>query len=149
MTESGNSWPLCIIKIFGHNCYFVQNLSKLAIPNTLDKYLYLSPLLWSKNTLIASCVVAKGANHSSCKMRTIFLMSLALTVPIFKKKFHRTRAVEFFKLWPNFESFHSSCLMRFIVENWPTISKGHKKKILYSSFLWPKIVTIDIYLKFT
>ena len=63
-----------------------------------DKYLYLSPLLWSKTTLIANCVGGKGANPLTYKMRTIFLMSLALSVPIFNKKSHRTQAVECLKL---------------------------------------------------
>ena len=70
----------------------------------------------------------KGVNDPSYKMRTIFLMSLALSVPIFNKKSHRTQAVETFEVWPNFESFHRSCRMRFFVENWHTKSKGHKKK---------------------
>ena len=82
-----------------------------------DKYLYLSPILWSKTILIASWVREKGVNDPSYKMRTIFLMSLALSVPIFNKKSHRTQAVETFEVWPNFESFHRSCRMRFFVEN--------------------------------
>ena len=93
-----------------------------------DKYLYLSPILRSKTILIASWVREKGVNDPSYKMRTIFLMSLALSVPIFNKKSHRTQAVETFEVWPNFESFHRSCRMRFFVENWHTKSKGHKKK---------------------
>ena len=55
-------------------------------------------------------------------------MPLALSVPIFNKKSDRTRAVETFKIWPKFESFQSSCPMRFFVENWHTKSQGHKKK---------------------
>ena len=46
-----------------------------------DKYLYLSPLSWSKTTLIASCVGGKGVNAPAYKIKTIFLMSLALSVP--------------------------------------------------------------------
>ena len=56
-----------------------------------------------------------------------FLMSLALGVRIFNKKSHRTRNVETFKLWSNFESFHSSCPVKFFVENWHTESQRHKK----------------------
>ena len=64
----------------------------------LDKYLYLSPLLWSKTTLIPSCVEGAGADPPMYKIRIIFPMSLALSVsvPIFNKKFHRTQAVEAF-----------------------------------------------------
>ena len=50
----------------------------------LDKYLYLSLLLWSKTTLIASCVGGKGANPPTQKMRKNFLMSLALSMPIYR-----------------------------------------------------------------
>ena len=46
------------------------------------------------------------------------------------KKSHRTRAVETFKIWPNFESFHSSYPMKFFIENWHTKSQGHKKIVL-------------------
>ena len=38
-------------------------------------------------------------------------------VPIFNKKFHRKRAMETFRIWPNFKRFHSLCPMRFFVEN--------------------------------
>ena len=46
----------------------------------------------------------------------------------FQKKSHWARAVETFKLWPNFESFYSQWPKRFIVENWHTKSQGNKKK---------------------
>ena len=116
------------------NLYSLYNTKLLDLQIPLfnlqwpDKYLYLSPILWSKTILIASWVREKGVNDPSYKMRTIFLMSLALSVPIFNKKSHRTQAVETFEVLPNFESFHRSCRMRFFVENWHTKSKGHKKK---------------------
>ena len=89
-----------------------------------DKYLYLSPLLWSKTTLIANCVEEKGASPPPYKMRKIFLMSLALSVPIFNKKSHWTRAVETFKLWPNFETFHRSCPIIFLLKIGTIRAKG-------------------------
>ena len=94
-------------------------------------FTYRAPLLWSKTTLIASCVRWKWANPPTFKLRRIFLMSLALSVPIFNKKSHWTRAVETFKLWPNFETFHRSCPMIFFVENWHNKSQGHKKKCIH------------------
>ena len=54
-------------------------------------------------------------------MRAFFLM------PFLTKKSQQTRAVETFKIWPKFESFHSLCPMRFFVENWLTKTQGHKK----------------------
>ena len=117
--------PYDKISYFGFKFDWKSTLSYVQWP---DKYLYLSPILWSKTILIASWVREKGVNDPSYKMRTIFLMSLALSVPIFNKKSHRTQAVETFEVWPNFESFHRSCRMRFFVENWHTKSKGHKKK---------------------
>ena len=75
--------------------------------------------------LIPSCVGGAGADPPTYKMRTFFLMPLDLSVSIFNKKPHRTRAVETFKIWPNFESFHSP--MNFFVENWHIKSQRHKK----------------------
>ena len=57
-------------------------------------------------------------------------MSLVLSVPTFSKKYHRTRNMETFKLWPNFESFHSSCPMGYFVENRHTMIQGHQKNAL-------------------
>ena len=54
-------------------------------------------------------------------------MPLALSVSIFNKKSHQTRAVEIIKIWSNLESFHSSCTMTFFVENWQTESQRHEK----------------------
>ena len=73
-------------------------------------------------TLIPSCVGGAGVDPPTCQIRTILLVSLALTMPIFNKKSHRSG------LYPNFEGFHSSCPRRFLfVENWHTKSQGHKK----------------------
>ena len=38
--------------------------------------------------------------------------------------------METFEVWPNFESFHSSCPMRFFVENLHTKNQGHKTTVL-------------------
>ena len=35
--------------------------------------------------------------------------------------------METFKLWPNFESFHCSCLMWFFVENWHNKIQEHEE----------------------
>ena len=40
-----------------------------------------------------------GADSPTSKMRTFFLMQLALSVLIFNKKYHRSQAVDFPKLW--------------------------------------------------
>ena len=58
----------------------------------------------------------KGTDPTFVKNEDNFFMAQSLQ--IFNKKFHRIRDLETFKLWSNFESFHSSCLMRFFVENW-------------------------------
>ena len=69
---------------------------------------------------IPSCVGGAGADLPTYKTRTFFSYApLALSVSIFNKKSHRTRAVETFKIWP-FESLHISCPMNFFVENWHT-----------------------------
>ena len=68
-----------------------------------------------------------GADPPMYKMRTFFLLPQALCEPIFNKKSHLTRAVEIFKIWPKFESFHSSCTMKYFVENWHIESQGQKK----------------------
>ena len=49
-------------------------------------------------TLISSLVGGAGADPPTNKMRAFFLMPLALSVPTFNKKYHRTRAVETFKI---------------------------------------------------
>ena len=58
-------------------------------------------------------------------------MSLALSEPIFNKKSHRTRAVETFKLWSNFESFHSSCPMRLLLKIGTLRAKDIRKIVLF------------------
>ena len=83
--------------------------------------------VWSKTTLIIGGVGGAGIDSPSWKTFKFFLMPLALSVPIFNKKSYQTRAMETFKIWPNFECFHSSCPMRFFVENWHTKTQGHKK----------------------
>ena len=50
-------------------------------------------------TLISSLVGGAGADPPTNEMRAFFLMPLALSVPTLNKKYHRTRAVETFKLW--------------------------------------------------
>ena len=87
--------------------------------------------IFTYRTLIPSRVGGAGVDLPTYEMRTIFLMSLALSVPIFNKKSHWTRAVETFKLWSNFETFHRSCPMIFFVENWHNKSQGHKKKCIH------------------
>ena len=58
------------------------------------------------------------------KKGTFFLMTLVLSMPIFNKKSHQTKAVEFLKFWAQhrmmiylllvkFETFHRSCPMIF------------------------------------
>ena len=84
-------------------------------------------LIFTCSILIPSCVGWAGANPPTYKKGTFFLMPLAFSVSIFNKTSHRTRAVETFKFLPKFESFHSSCLMRFFLENWHTKSQGHNK----------------------
>ena len=79
-----------------------------------DNNFYLSVLLWRKTTLIANFVGGKGANPRTYNEYNS-LMSLALSVPIFNKKYPRKRAVETFKFWPKYESFHSSCPMRILM----------------------------------
>ena len=67
---------------------------------------------------IPSCVGGAGADLPTYKTRTFFSYApLALSVSIFNKKSHRTRAVVTI-IWSNFQSFHSSCLMTFFVKNW-------------------------------
>ena len=54
-------------------------------------------------------------------------VNIRTSVPIFNKISHRTRAVETFKHWLNFENFHSSCSrMGYFVENCHTESQRHK-----------------------
>ena len=67
-----------------------------------------------------------GADPPMYKMMDFFLIPLALSLPFFTKKSHRTPAVETFKIWPKFESFHSSSPMRFFVDNWYTKAQGYK-----------------------
>ena len=74
-----------------------------------------------------SCVGGAGVDPPTYIMRAFFLMPLALSMPIFNNKSLRSLAVETFKIWPKFESFHSLFPMRFFVENWHTKSQGHKK----------------------
>ena len=65
--------------------------------------------------------------HYPNRYKEIFLLCASLIVPIFNEKSHRTRAEETSKVYPNYESFHSSCPMRSFVENWRSKSLGHKK----------------------
>ena len=73
--------------------------------------------IFTCRTLIYSFVEGTGADTTMYKMRAFFRLPLAFGVPIFNKKSHRTPDVETFKIWPKFESFHSSCPMRLSVEN--------------------------------
>ena len=50
------------------------------------------------------CVGGAGADPHMYIMRAFFLMPLALSMPIFNKKSQWTRAVETFKIRPNFET---------------------------------------------
>ena len=128
----------------------------------IDKYLYLSPLLWSKTTLIASYVGWKGIPPTFLKNEDNFCYVLgSYLVRTFYQKILRTRDVGTFKLWSKglstyhirligrgtgcllsqgamqcnnltrpFESFHSSCPMRYFVEYWHTKAKGKRKNAL-------------------
>ena len=73
----------------------------------------------SKTTLICSYVKEASANPPTSKQRTIFLMPLTLSVPIFNKKSHWTQPEECLKFrnylpyspYSIFETYHSSCLL--------------------------------------
>ena len=83
--------------------------------------------LFLVKTLVMPSFALDTTLHSSLGLLHGRKRAHCVSVPIFNKKFHGTRAVE------NFETFHSSCPMIFFVENRHTKSQGHKKNahILY------------------
>ena len=62
-------------------------------------------MFW-QNCIIVCCgelicgVGGSGADSPSSKMRTFFLMALALSMTIFNQKYHQTKAEERLKLQP-------------------------------------------------
>ena len=83
--------PTCSIKLTKQEAkkvHFLLFVAKyhLIYLHYLDKYLYLSPLLWNKITIIPSCMGGAGENSPMNKMRTIFLMSLTQLVCQFSTK---------------------------------------------------------------
>ena len=73
----------------------------------LDKYLYLSPLLWCKTSILNCQMSGRESDTFSCfkKMRSIFLMSLALSVQIFNKKISSNTSCGNFQTLAKFRKF--------------------------------------------
>ena len=74
----------------------IENSVYIHICTLPPKILPISPYSyeWSKTILIPSCAEAAWADPPTSKKGVTVFMSLALNVPIFNKKSHRTQAVE-------------------------------------------------------
>ena len=99
----------------------MKNLSEMAVS------LQGKTSIFTYRTLISSCVGGARTNPPTYEIWAYFLMCLALNVPIFNKKSHRTRAMINLQILTKVWKFPHLVSVEIFVKNWHTKSQGLKK----------------------